>query len=46
MTTSVNIARDQNELPRGERQPLAPTLIGRTLRELGIINLGKGNRAT
>lgn len=34
--TAPKIARDQQALPRDERQPLPPTQIGRGLRELGI----------
>jgi winged helix-turn helix protein len=35
--TAPKIARDQKALPRGEREPLPPTQIGRALRELDIV---------
>jgi transposase len=34
--TTPKIARDAKDLPRDEREPLPPTQIGRSLRELGI----------
>jgi biotin operon repressor len=35
--TAPKIARDVQQLPRDEREPLPPTQIGRALRELGIV---------
>jgi transposase len=35
--TTPKVARDTKELPRDEREPLPPTQIGRSLRELGIL---------
>ena len=35
--TAPKTARDPQELPRDEREPLPPTQIGRALRELGIV---------
>ena len=35
--TAAKVKRDQKELPRQERQPAAPTQIGRALRELQIV---------
>jgi transposase len=38
--TAPKIARDVKDLPRDEREPPAPTQIGRALRELGIVWIG------
>jgi hypothetical protein len=38
--TAPKIRRDQKDLPRDEREPPAPTQIGRALRELGIVWIG------
>jgi len=35
--TAPKVARDSQDLPRDEREPLPPTQIGRALRELGIV---------
>jgi hypothetical protein len=35
--TTPKVARDVQQLPRDEREPLPPTQIGRALRELGIV---------
>jgi len=35
--TAPKIAREERALPRDEREPLPPTQIGRSLRELGIV---------
>jgi transposase len=35
--TAPKTARDQQQLPREEREPLPPTQIGRALQELGIV---------
>src|SRR5437868_2746730 len=38
--TAPKIARDLQQLPRAEREPLPPTQIGRALAELGIVWIG------